>query len=340
MDRAPILHARPDDPAPRPSSDSLPALHVAYATTAPDVLLADAQVLAVFGFGANAPDIDDPRYLRVGLAPLAGPATYEVWRAPGGVRCGRDGHVRWAATRDYRFGVVEIDEAQAGGIAAASELAYRELTATVARDSHPHVLRIWNYLADINAGAGDAERYKLFCNGRAAGMGGARLPYPAASAIGRSDGVRVLQVYWLAARLPGRSIENPRQTSAWRYPREYGPTSPTFARGMRAPGGLPQLYVSGTAAVVGHASQHDDDLELQIAETFANLDSLFQSAQITRDFGPGSVLKVYLRRAADAAATSADLARRLPETTPRIMLLGDICRSELLVEIDGIHAES
>ena len=317
---------------------SLPApLRATYSRDPLDAVLAQPDVLAVLGFGGAAPESDDPRYLRVGLEPFDGPAPFEVWRANGPVECGRHGDVRWSAGADYCFGAIEVPEAAHADIESATRAAYEALAAFVAGSRWPHLVRIWNYLADINEGEGDAERYKHFCTGRSAGM--ARLAgtaFPAASAIGRSDGVPVVQVYWIASREPGRPIENPRQTSAWRYPRQYGPTAPTFARAMRAPGLADQLYISGTAAVVGHASQHDGDVDAQLAETFANLDSLLASAALPH-FGAGSVLKVYLRHAADLPAVTAGLARHLPATAQRLVLLGDICRAELLVEIDGVH---
>lgn len=47
-----------------------PRLQVDYVDqTDPGVLLADPQVLAVFGFGDAAPRLHDPRYLRVPLQP-------------------------------------------------------------------------------------------------------------------------------------------------------------------------------------------------------------------------------------------------------------------------------
>jgi hypothetical protein len=58
---------------------------------------------------------------------------------------------------------------------------------------------------------------------------------PAATCIGRFDGVRRLQVYWLAAREAGLPLENPRQVSAFRYPRQYGPQSPSFSRALLPP---------------------------------------------------------------------------------------------------------
>ncbi len=320
------------------SERGLPPLDVAYVETRLDRLLAGTDVLAVLGFGAAAPTSADPRYLRVGLEPLGGAAPFEVWRTAGPIEQGRDGLVRWAASADYCFGAIEVAEADHADLASASEAAYRELARFTRTQRWPHLLRIWNYLAAINDGAGDDERYKHFCTGRSAGMRELHGDgFSAASAIGRSDGVAVLQVYWLAARSAGAAVENPRQVSAWRYPREYGPTSPTFARAMRGPCDPAQLHISGTAAVVGHQSRHDGDLAAQLHETFANLDSLLASAGNLPGFGAGSVLKAYVRRPEDLTATADLLARHLPDATKRLVLLGDICRAELLVELDGIH---
>lgn len=201
----------------------------------------------------------------------------------------------------------------------------------------PHFLRLWNYLDAINAGDGDAERYRLFCQGRARGMAeGGLSHYPAASAIGRQDGVRVLQVYGLAARHHGTAVENPRQVSAWRYPRQYGPAAPTFARGMRVGG--QQLLISGTAAVVGHAFFHDGDAGAQLDDTLANLHSPLRQAGLANPtLGAGSLLKIYLRDAALAASAQARLRERIPSAPRMLMLVGDICRRELLLEIDGEH---
>jgi chorismate lyase/3-hydroxybenzoate synthase len=312
-------------------------LDVSYVRSELDRVI-DDDVLAVIGFGPSAPRSDDPRYLRVGLRPLAGDAPFEVWRARGPVTHGTDGAMRWAADADYLFAGIELDENDHGGIEAASRHVYETLGRVIEQRGRPHLLRVWNYLAAINDGDGDAERYKHFCTGRANGMRvRSSTPLVAASAIGRSDGGSQLQVYALASRVPGQGIENPRQTSAWCYPRRYGPTSPTFARGVLAPTTVPQLYISGTAAVVGHASLHDGDVRRQLDETFANLDSLLGHAGLAAQFGERSVLKAYVRHAEHAQIVAEELARRLPPESARLMLLGDICRAELLVEIDGVH---
>lgn len=320
-------------------------LSVDYVDSAnPRQLLRD-DTLAVLGFGAGAPADADPRCLRVPLQPF-GPAPLEVWRGRGPVQHGRDRGLAWSSDGELAFGAIEVEEGT-GGIEQATEQAYRRMLEHVHDSATPHLLRVWNYLSGITHGQGDAERYRRFCVGRARGLGRFDTgQLPAATAIGRSDEQPVLQVYWLAARQPGSPVENPRQVSAYHYPRQYGPQSPSFARAMLPPAGshMP-LLLSGTAAVVGHASQHEADLLAQIEETFRNFDALIDNArrqrpQLPARFGPGSRLKVYVRDAADLPLVADALQRRLGDAVPRLILHAAICRRELAIEIDGVHGDA
>jgi chorismate lyase/3-hydroxybenzoate synthase len=101
---------------------------------------------------------------------------------------------------------------------------------------------------------------------------------------------------------------------------------------MRLPGGA--LAISGTAAVIGHASHHAGDVNAQADEAVANLHALLERAALPA-FDAASPLKVYVRRRQDAGHIRAALAQHLDPAVPRILLHGDICRRELLVEIDG-----
>jgi chorismate lyase/3-hydroxybenzoate synthase len=324
------------------------ALSVDYADPArlPE-LLADEQVLAIFGFqaGDGAPPSDDPRYLQVGLQADA-PARLEVWRSRYPVNCGRDADgLAWASDGALMFGVMQVEEAAHGGISGAAEHAYARLLAALPAHDYPHLLRIWNYMDAIIEGEGDQERYRQFCVGRAHGIGAIDTrTLPAATAVGRVDGVRVLQVYWLAARNPGTPLENPRQVSAYHYPRQYGPQSPSFARAMLAAAGsdLP-LLLSGTASVVGHATLHGDSTERQLQETFNNFEALIGAARrhrpsLPEHFGAGSRLKVYVSDAAEIASVRQALNERLPDGVPYIVLNAVVCRRDLRVEIDGVHS--
>jgi len=318
-------------------------LAIEYAHADPGSLLAGDDVLAVLGFGAGAATADDPRYLRVGLEPH-GSAPLEVWRTTGPVRHGRDGDVRWAEGGGLQFGAIELDETAAGGLEAAAADAYRRVLGFVAAHGHSHLLRVWNYLDAITEGEDDAERYRRFCVGRAAGLGEFdTASLPAATAIGRYDGERTLQVYWLAATHRGTPLENPRQLSAYRYPRRYGPQPPSFARAMLPPAGSDMpLLLSGTAAIVGHESRHADSLETQLDETLANFTALIDTARthrpsLPRRFGAGARLKVYVRDAEALPQAAALLRERLGDRVPYLLLHAAVCRRELRIEIDGVH---
>jgi chorismate lyase/3-hydroxybenzoate synthase len=208
----------------------------------------------------------------------------------------------------------------------------------------PHLLRVWNYLDAITAGRGDAERYRQFCVGRARGLGTFDAQtLPAATAIGRCDAARVIQIYWLASAVPGTPVENPRQVSAYRYPRQYGPQAPSFARAMLPPPGSSMpLLLSGTASVVGHDSLHAGHLLAQLDETFANFDSLVAAArerapELPAHFGAGTRLKVYVRERGDLPLVAQAFAARFDGGLPHLILHAAICRRDLAVEIDGVH---
>jgi len=321
----------------------LPArLHVDYVDAAPDVPLASDDTLAVFGFGSSAPFHDDPRYLRVALQP-DGIAPLEVWRGHGPVRRGRNGDLAWAEDDALQFGVIELDEND--DIETASATIYAQMMAFTRKRGYAHLLRVWNYLDGITHGDGDSERYRIFCIGRARGLGEFDpRTLPAATAIGHDtagDRPR-LQVYWLAARAPGTPLENPRQVSAYRYPRQYGPQPPSFARGMLPTSAAMPLLISGTAAVVGHESRHADDVSAQLDETLTNLDSLIAAAHARRPelpllMGAGTRLKVYVRDRDELAGVTSLLRQRLDPAVQFIVLHAAICRRELRVEIDGTH---
>ena len=322
------------------------ALRVDYVDTAKlNALLADPQVLAILGFraGEAAAASDDPRYLQVGLQPY-GRAQLEVWRCAGPVRHGRDRDLGWTEDGTLAFGALQVREADYGGIEAAADYAYRRLGTHLACQPQRHLLRIWNYFDAIVEGEGDDERYRRFCVGRARGIGTIDTQrLPAATAIGRTDGVRTLQLYWLSATVPGVALENPRQVSAYHYPRRYGPQSPSFARAMLSPDAATMpLLLSGTASVVGHETRHQGQLLAQLDETFANFAALLGAARAQRPalpavFGAGSRLKVYVSRTHDLATVEQALDRHLDAAVPRILLNAVVCRRDLMVEIDGVH---
>lgn len=314
------------------------AIRVEYRTLGTDAGL-PAGLLAAVRFGpdlvrdATTPAESSTLCVNVGLESLVQPAQTELWWANGTVERGRLGMVRYARDDHHLFAVMDLDEREHGGIRATAEAAYAEMRRFQQQSPFPHLLRTWNYLDAINEGAGDLERYRQFCVGRTRGLGEVRSEnYPAATAIGCQHPTHQLQVYWLAGRAPGKPIENPRQVSAYHYPRTHGPTSPTFARATLAADGT--LLVSGTASIVGHASQHGGDPLAQLEETLRNL-STVGVGNATRT--PADLLfKVYVRDAAHLEMIASCLRKSSPHANV-LYLAADICRRELLLEIECVQ---
>lgn len=297
--------------------------------------------LAIVRFGsAGAPLVDtfsDTLEIHVGLDPLGTSSPDAIWLATGPVVRARHGRIRYAHDGEFLFGVIEEPEAGHPDIRTATAAVYASIDQFQRTSPFPHLVRMWNFLDAVNEGDGDYERYRQFCVGRAEGFGeSARAGYPAATAIGRQERSGVLQVFWIAAKRPGRAVENPRQISAYRYPRAHGPVSPSFSRATILPDGA--LLVSGTASIVGHASQHPNDPHAQFAETLRNLDALIAHAG---QYGTCALaaadlsFTVYVRDPAHAEPIAQHLRNAFPDA--RAIVVGaDICRRELLLEIECV----
>jgi chorismate lyase/3-hydroxybenzoate synthase len=279
---------------------------------------------------------------RIACERLDGPAEPESW-------CNGEIHesaetlgAAWAHGDAYAMVAVSVEEG-AGGVEAAAAEAYSRLLAAVRPTRHPYLLRIWNYFAAINAGQGDAERYRRFCVGRARAVDAPfNDPPPAATAIGTDGEPDRVQLIALCAKDPAIALENPRQTPAWRYPREYGPVPPGFSRGvlLDAETDKPRLLASGTASIVGHVSQHVGDVEGQLKESLANLDALLAEGEkkCGRRFrlDDCEALRVYLRNAEDLAVAEALVTAAGIGREKVLYLRGDVCRRELDVELEGV----
>ncbi len=251
----------------------------------------------------------------------------------------------WVPASDG-FAVIGLHRVIAPGedVAVATEAVYRELLAKARPSKHPNLIRIWNFVGAINEGAGDDERYRRFCVGRNAAVDTMfRDPPPAATAIGAPDASMPLSVVALCSAAPGVALENPRQTPAWQYPREYGPVPPGFSRGaVLQDGERSILLASGTASIVGHVSQHVGDVAAQLKESMVNLGVLLDEGQRLSGarfpLAEVMALRVYLRSpAALEVAKSIIAAAGLP--LDRVAFLhGEVCRRELDVELEGVFA--
>jgi chorismate lyase / 3-hydroxybenzoate synthase len=306
--------------------------------------------------GALTVDAD----IQIAMPPLLVPdaGVMERWCVSGAVRQGSLGPARYRCTSELLFVAITLAEQSgerpgetARDIAGAAQEAYAALFEVMEREGFSHLVRCWNYFADINRDQvnqlGTLERYRLFNIGRQAAFEAtehsADVGAPAACALGTHAGP--LTVYALAARNEPRCVENPRQISAYRYPERYGPKSPSFSRGSvlsDADGGH-VLFVSGTASIVGHESVHLGDVVAQTEESLRNIVTVVTQAnrELGREVFSSHKLcyKVFVRHPDDAPMV-ADTVRRVlgnkGEAINMVVLRADVCRAELLVEIEAV----
>ena len=303
-------------------------------------------ILAKILFDARCVPSAHKNYLSTGLPLLAGVSNCEIISTLTPVKQGHSENFYWAETETHLLLAYWGNEANQGGLQQATHAIYNNLLTEVQARGYPHLVRVWNYFADINRVEQGLERYRHFCIGRFnafAAQGIAEEQYPSACALGHSSGD--LLVYALASKISAQHFENPLQESAYHYPLEYGPRSPSFARAslLELPHQTPKIFVSGTASVMGFVTQHPDNLALQIKVTLENIECLL--THICAAYGekyksnvPGcaaEVIKVYVRNPHDLPEIKHHITNAYP-SAPTVYLAAEICRADLLLEVDGI----
>lgn len=283
-------------------------------------------------------------FVHLNLPQFTGPPMAEVWTSTPPVTYHRNGKVHCAMNDDVLFGTVHMEESPGVMLDTVTCQAYGQLLAQARALGCPHLLRVWNYFSDINGESNGLERYQRFCAGRyqalAEGLPDFPRSLPAGTAIGTMSGP--LTIYFLAARRPGTHIENPRQVSAYQYPPVYGPRSPSFARATLRPSTSgSHLLIAGTASVVGHVSEHIGEPHAQTLEILRNLNALITEAEllhgVAREQWFGQALfKVYIRHPEHFSTVRDILKEQLPSHAQVLYVQGEMCRSELLVEVEGI----
>jgi len=276
----------------------------------------------------------------------------EVWRTRQRLESGQRSRIQYRRGDEILFGCISMPEEGADQCLSAlhrvTSEAYREIFAALDELAYPYLLRVWNYLPQINRDTYGMERYRQFNSARRSVLvaSGRDISgnFPAACALGSVNG-SPLVIYFLASRAAPTVIENPRQVSAYEYPPQYGP-KPAFSRAsvLRAASGA-MLFISGTASIVGHRTMHAGDVAAQTRETLVNIEALLDEANRVSGraharFGLETLAyKVYVRNSADLPLIQSQLHAALGPHAQVVYLQADICRQDLLVEIEAIGRE-
>ena len=209
-----------------------------------------------------------------------------------------------------------------------------------------HPMRFWNFIPDIGRRDGpEVDRYMTF--------NGARHDaflelYGDAEALGRNLRTATavghdepdLFIHCLAGEASSEAVENPRQIPAWQYSSTYGPKPPSFSRASIAQLGRDQprkLLIGGTASIRGEASRHLEDLPKQITETIDNLGELIANTteDTTAPLSRLESLRVYRSPTIGEGRMESSLRSFLPADLKIEHRLATLCRTELLVEVEG-----
>ena len=214
------------------------------------------------------------------------------------------------------------------------------------------IVRQWNYIGNIVSYRDGKQNYQEFNDARSAYYAKSewRNGYPAATGIGSTEGIIVGGIAFKKANGAGvYPIDNPLQIAAHIYSKKVlidddenaVKSTPKFERAklIETAGGV-YCFVSGTAAIRGEESVDPNSAELQTVKTIENIEYLVSKENLVR-FGckpyelKYAFLHVFIKHAEDYAAVKAVVERACPQV-PTIYSVADVCRSELLVEIEGI----
>jgi hypothetical protein len=175
--------------------------------------------------------------------------------------------------------------------------------------------------------------------------GTARFERDVATATAIGHWGRDLVIHCLATDAAATAVNNPRQVAPYHYSQRFGPLPPCFARATRLAHPPQTLLVGGTASVRGEDSVHVEDAPAQLSETFTNLASLVGAAindkptttsKQVRCLAAFRELRVYFPDPADRAQIEAAIASNFPNLRRLELLHADLCRAELMVEIEGV----
>ncbi|MEV5576838.1 FkbO/Hyg5 family chorismatase [Spirillospora sp. NPDC052269] len=304
-------------------------------------------VLGVVNFAAGHADpCTDEGYpsvtVQVAERPEEGFA--EVWATERPVTAGRSGAISYAHDGEFLFAACRIPDLP--DYVEATETAYEAALGLAYGLGYRRLFRVWHYISRLNEpNASGLEVYREFCVGRARALERHGLTHdmPAATVVGAHGGGIVL--YFLACRSARRvNIDNPRQVPPYHYPGRYGPRSPNFARATHlSPDSGEQLYLSGTAGILGHRTMHVGDVEAQCRLALENMAFLIGSRNLSvHGLGLGATLgdlrnvKVYVRHRADIERVQRICREALSPAADIAFVNVDICRSDLLVELEGL----
>lgn len=281
----------------------------------------------------------------VPIAPL-GKKKYEILSFPMSLQSTSYEDYTVFECEDYVFMRFVFDEDKYNGLTNATYSIYKLIFAELNK-RQLNFLRAWNFIPNILSYE-ELERYRLFNKGRwEAWQKFGPLDEkgdpirPATTVIGALDGPFIVEV--LFTKYGVVHLENPRQKQFIHYSRKWGPKPPISARAtLHCLPNFEEIYISGTASLLGEEVAHKGDPIKQTEETLENIKVLISGGNLSNynidssfNLSDLKSIRVYIKHKKDYAAIRRVVESHV-ESTDVLYLHDDICRPGFLVEIEGV----
>lgn len=260
-----------------------------------------------------------------------------------------------------------MKEVWAGGLGAsmfpddtrkAAVIAFEQMRSILAAEqiSFDNIVRQWNYIGNILEVKKEVQNYQKFNEVRSEYYHKYRNvhSYPAATGIGMKFGGVILDFCAVKAlaSLKIIAVDNPDQIRPYDYGQQVLKGKPLCSKGINQPPQFERalfltenmgstLFISGTASIIGQDTIGIDDVEEQTIVTLDNINKLTDSGRISHlsgeagiDAGSPILLRVYIKNHEDFSKVKAICNQRYPGV-PSVFVEADICRDNLLVEIEA-----
>ncbi|MCX6301086.1 MAG: dioxygenase [Bacteroidia bacterium] len=240
----------------------------------------------------------------------------------------------------------------------AAEAAFNQSVAVLAQEdmSLNHIIRQWNYIGNILTIRGGFQNYQVFNEVRSEYYNRYRtvIGYPAATGIGmKLDSV----IIDFCAVKPDESVRikglsNPNQVNAYEYGQKVLKGIKNSGKEKKQPPQFERaliisfeksgaLFISGTASIIGQVTIGKNNINEQTIVTIENIKKLADAGRISQVIGEDiqysvkyNLLRVYIKSQKDFIAVKAICNEHFP-SVPSVFIEADVCRNDLLTEIEG-----
>ncbi|HBT75919.1 MAG TPA: hypothetical protein DEB39_03140 [Planctomycetaceae bacterium] len=234
----------------------------------------------------------------------------------------------------------------------------------ISQDMSPsNLVRTWIYQGNLTLDEGRVQRYNELNRARSTFFEGRRfvepllfpgyngIAFPASTGIGADDVDITMAATAIATDRDDVlvvPIENPGQTPAFDYGSRYSQKSPKFSRATAIEyDDLCRILISGTASITDSETRFPDDITAQTHQTLDNIAALIGCDNLSKHELQGysatlrdlDVYRVYIKNPRDYPVVRAICEERIGDA-PGIYTIADVCRDDLLVEIEGTTSVS